>query len=152
MITMGVATDIMQTFAVREIRAQFREGEGWECRQEQSPFPGSMTFVLSRELRGKKQIIPLAVSYEETPSTIPLEHLIGTLTGKKLTGKCMLVPKGANVTALPGDVRVFFMDSFGFVDEKLVWLTKKKNTKQYCRSEVPAAPETAIPVFPSHTA
>ena len=152
MITMGVATDTMQTFAIREIRAQFRESEGWECRQEPSPFPGSMTFVLSREQRGKKQVIPLAVSYDEMPSSAPLEHLIGTMGGKKLTGRCMLVPKGTNVTSLPGDVRVLFMEAFGFVDERLVWLTKKKNAKQYCRSEEPATAASAIPVSQPHMA
>ena len=71
---MGVATDIMQTFAAREIRSHFRESEGWECRQEPSPVPGSMAFILSREVRGRKEVIPLAVCYEETPSLFPLEY------------------------------------------------------------------------------
>jgi hypothetical protein len=149
---MGVATDIMQTFATKEIRSCFRESDGWECRQESSPVPGAMTFVLSREIRGKKQIIPLAVSYEHEPTLFPLEHLVGTMKGKRLTGKCLLVPKGADVTALPGDIRVLFMDSFGFVDERLVWLTKKKNAKQYLPAEVPAAAEPATPVSQPHAA
>ena len=149
---MGVATDIMQTFAAREIRSHFRESEGWECRQEQSPVPGSMTFVLSRELRGKRQIIPLAVSYEETPSLFPLEYMTARMNGKKLTGKCLLVPKGADVTALPGDIRVLFMESFGFVDDRLVWLTKKKNAKQYPRPQAPAAAGSSSSASQMHTA
>jgi hypothetical protein len=74
------------------------------------------------------------------------------MKGKRLTGKCLLVPKGADVTALPGDIRVLFMDSFGFVDERLVWLTKKKNAKQYPRPEAPAAAGTAAPVNQPPTA
>jgi hypothetical protein len=143
---MGVATDIMQTFALREIRSHFRESEGWECRQEPSPVSDSMTFILSREQRGRKEIIPLAISYEGSPSLFPLEHMTARMNGKKLAGKCLLVPKGADITALPGDIRVLFMDSFGFVDDRLVWLTKKKNAKQYPRPEVPAAAGTAAPV------
>jgi len=149
---MGVATDTMQTFATKEIRSCFRESDGWECRQEPSPVPGAMTFVLSREIRGKKQIIPLAVSYELAPTLFPLEHLVGTMKAKRLTGKCMLVPKGADVTALPGDIRVLFMESFGFVDERLVWLTKKKNAKQYLRQDAPATAEPAIPASQPHAA
>jgi hypothetical protein len=152
MIVMGVATDIMQTFAAKEIRTHFRECEGWECRQEPSPVPGAMTFVLSRESRGKKQIIPLAVSYELAPTLFPLEHLVGTMKGKRLTGKCLLVPKGADITALPGDIRVLFMDSFGFVDERLVWLTKKKNAKQYPQTEAPVATGAATSASAPHMA
>ncbi len=149
---MGVATDIMQTFAAREIRSHFRESEGWECRQEPSPVPGSMAFILSREVRGRKEVIPLAVCYEETPSLFPLEYLTSTINVKKLTGKYLLVPKGTDVTALPGDIRVLFMDSFGFIDERLVWLTKKKNAKQYPRPEAPVTSGSATPASEPHTA
>jgi hypothetical protein len=149
---MGVATDIMQTFATREIRSRFWESEGWKCRQESSPITGTMTFILSRELRGRKQIIPLAVSYEETPSLFPLDLLTASMNGKKLAGKCLLVPKGADVTALPGDIRVIFMDSFGFVDDRLVWLTRKKNAKQYPRPEAPADTGAAAPASQPPTA
>jgi len=142
---MGVATDIMQTFATREIRSHFREIEGWECRQEPSPVSGSPTFILSREIRGRKQIIPLAVSYEQTPSLFPLEYLTATKNGKKLTGKCLLVPKGAEANALPADIQVLYMESFGFVDERLVWLTRKKNAKQYPGPEAPATAGTSAP-------
>ena len=149
---MGVATDIMQTFAAREIRSHFPESEGWEYRQEPSPVPDSMVFILSREVRGRKEVIPLAVCYEEMPSLFPLEYLTSTMNGKKLTGKYLLVPKGAEVTSLPGDIRVLFMDSFGFVDERLVWLTRKKNAKQYPKPEAPVTAGSATPASEPHMA
>ena len=53
--TMGSAHDIMQTFAEKEIRAHFKECDGWNCRQVPSPYVRDMTCILSREVQGKER-------------------------------------------------------------------------------------------------
>jgi hypothetical protein len=152
MINMGSAHDIMQTFAHKEIRAHFRGDDGWECRQVQSPYTRDITCILSREVRGRKEIAALAVSYDEEPSTLSLEAVTASLNAKHLKGQYLIVPKAANVSAIPKPVQIIPMEAFGFVEGKLVWLTKKKNAKRYPQPEEPAKAETAASACEPHTA
>ncbi|WP_428372006.1 hypothetical protein [Methanoregula sp.] len=149
-INMGSAHDIMQTFAHKEIHAHFREFDGWKCRQVLSPIARDVTYILSREVRGRKECVTIAVSYDEEPSTLPLEALAATV--KDLKGQYLVVPKAANVSAIPKPVRVIFMETFGFLDGKLVWLTRKKNAKHYPQSEEPARAGAAVSACEPHTA
>jgi hypothetical protein len=140
---MGSSKDIMQTFAQKEIRAHFKGWEGWSCRQVPSPYGGDMTFILSRDVRGRTENMALAVSYDEDPSTLALEALVASMKGKALKGQFLIVPNAAAVSGIPKTVHVIFMESFGFVEGKLVWLTKKKNAKQYSQPEASVTAETA---------
>ena len=149
---MGSAHDIMQTFAYKEIRAHFRDYDGWGCRQVQLPIVHDMTCILSRDVRGRKEVVALAVSYDEEPSMLPLETLAASLKGKDLKGQYLVVPKAANVSAIPQSAKVHFMESFGFMDGKLVWLTRKKNAKQYPHSEAPVKTGTPVSVCEIHMA
>ncbi|MFA6364420.1 hypothetical protein [Methanoregula sp.] len=149
---MGSAHDIMQTFAYKEIRAHFREYDGWECKEVPSPSTRDMTCILSREVRGRKESVALVVSYDEEPSTLSLEVLAASLNGKALKGQYLIVPKAANVSAIPEPVHVITMDAFGFVEGKLVWLTKKKNAKHYPQPETPAKAEAAVSACEPHVA
>ena len=90
-INMGSAHDIMQTFAHKEIHAHFREFDGWKCRQVLSPIARDVTYILSREVRGRKECVTIAVSYDEEPSTLPLEALAATV--KDLKGQYLVVPR-----------------------------------------------------------
>jgi len=152
MINMGSVHDVMQTFAFRAIRTHFRENEGWECRQVLSPVTGNMTCIISREVWGRKEIVTLAVSYDEKPSMLPLEVLAATVKGKDLKGQYLVVPKAANVSAIPEQVHVLFMEAFGFVDGKLVWLTRKKNSMHYPQPEAPAKAEATASACEPYTA
>ena len=92
------------------------------------------------------------ISYDEKPSLLPLEALFATVKVKSLKGQYLILPKAANVSAIPEPVKVIVMESFGFVDGKLVWLTKKKNAKHYSQPEKPAKAGSAGPACESHTA
>jgi hypothetical protein len=144
MVNMGSAHDVMQTFAYKEIRAHFREYDGWECRQVPSPRVRDITCILSREVRGRKETAALVVSYDEEPSLLSLESVAASLNRKCLKGRYLIVPKAANVSVFPKEVQVISMESFGFVDGKLVWLSKKKNAKRYPQPEEPAKTESAV--------
>ncbi len=149
---MGSSHDVMQTFALKEIRAHFTEYEGWVYREITSPSAHDMAGILSRDVRGRTEMAALAVSYNEEPSALALETLAISLKRKALKGQYLIVPKAANVSAIPKTVQVIFMESFGFVDGKLIWLTKKKNAKHYSSREVLCTPETASAACQPHAA
>ncbi|MFA5331893.1 MAG: hypothetical protein WC342_05900 [Methanoregula sp.] len=106
-----------------------------------------MTCILKREVRGRKEMVALAVSYDEEPSVLAVDTVAATLNGNRAyKGSYLLVPKDANTAAIPKEIRVLYMESFGFVEGNLTWLTKKKNAKHYPQPEpsVPARiPATA---------
>src|SRR5208337_5527671 len=102
-----------------------------------------MTFILTRDVRGRTENVALAVSFDEAPSTLALEDLVASMKGKAPKGQFLIVPNAAVVSGIPKTVQVIFMESFGFVDGKLVWLTKKKNAKYYPPSKMPFVTETA---------
>ena len=113
----------------------FNECDGWECRRVPSPCVRDITCVLSREVPGRKEAMALAVSYDEDPSMLALEAVAASLTRKILNGQYLIVPKAANVSAIPKAVHIISMESFGFVDGRLVWLARKKNAKRYPQTE-----------------
>ena len=153
MIVMGSAQDIMQTFACKEIRAHFRDHDGWECRQV--PYPGTRdaTFLLSRDVRGRKETVALAVSFDEEPSVTSLAAIVAGYKGRNaLKAQYLLIPKAADISAIPKGVQVLSMNTFGFVEGNLVWLTKKKNVKHYPQPEQMAKVEAAVPACEPHAA
>lgn len=136
---MGSAQDIMQTFASREIRVHFSPFDGWECQKAPSPATRDSVFLLTRDVRGKRETIALAVSFDEEPSAIALAGIAAEHTGRHaLKGQYLLVPKDANVSSVPGHIRILPMSAFGFSDGELIWLTKKKGVKHYAQTEMPA--------------
>jgi hypothetical protein len=153
MISMGSAQDIMQTFACKEIRAHFRDHDGWECRQVPAPGTRDSTFLLSRDVRGRKETVALAVSFDEEPSVTSLAAMAAGHKGRNaLKAQYLLVPKSADVSAVPKEIQVLSMNAFGFVEGKLVWLTKKKNVKHYVQPEEPAKAEAAVSACEPHAA
>ncbi len=150
---MGSAQDIMQTFANREIRAHFSPFDGWECQKTPSPATRDTVFILTRDFRGKTETVALAVSFDEEPSVTALEGIAAGHTGRHaLKGQYLLVPKDANISAVPRHIRVLSMSAFGFSDGELIWLTKKKGVKHYIQPEVPAKAVAAGPACEPHAA
>ena len=150
---MGSAQDIMQTFAGKEIRAHFRDHDGWECRQVPCPGTRDVTFLLSRDVRGRKETVALAVSFDEEPSVTSLTVVAAGYKGRNvLKAQYLLVPKAADLSAVPKEIRVLSMNAFGFVEGNLVWLTKKKNVKHYPQPEEMAKVEAAVPACEPHAA
>jgi hypothetical protein len=153
MINMGSAQDIMQTFAYKEIHAQFRDHDGWVCQQVPSPGTRDTVFFISRDVRGKKETVALAVSFDEEPSVTALAAVSAGHKGRNaLKAQYLLVPKAADVSSVPKEIQVLSMNAFGFVEGKLVWLTKKKNAKHYVQPEEPAKAEAAVPACEPHAA
>lgn len=153
MITMGSAQDIMQTFADKEIRAHFSSYDGWECKKAPSPATHETVFLLSREVRGRTETVALAVSFDEEPSTTALLAVSAGYKGRHaLKAQYLLVPKDADISAVPKEVRVLSMNAYGFVDGNLLWLTKKKGARHYAQPEEPAKAGTATLACEPHAA
>jgi hypothetical protein len=151
-IIMGSAHDIMQTFAYKEIRLQFRDFDGWGCLQVPSPRMRDMTCILSREIRGRKETAVVVVSFDEEPSLQSFDAPAASLKGPAFKGRYLIVPKAAKVSAIPKPVHIITMESFGFVEGKLVWLNKKKNAKHYPQPEEPVKAEPAPSACEPYTA
>ena len=83
---MGSSRDIMQTYAEKEVRAHFKKCDGWECAGPIA-LRTRMTCILSREVRGRKETVVLAVSYDEEASTLSLEAVAASLNRKSLNGQ-----------------------------------------------------------------
>jgi hypothetical protein len=153
MIIMGSAQDIMQTFADKEIRTHFSIYDGWECRKAPSPATRDTAFLLSRDVRGKKETVALLVSFDEEPSVTALAAVSAGFHGRNaLKAQYLLVPQAADVSAVPKGIKVLSMNAFGFADGQLVWLTKKQNVKHYAQPEAPAKPADATPACEPHAA
>jgi hypothetical protein len=87
--------------------------------------------------RGKRS--PWRSPLTREPSAIALAGIAAEHTGRHaLKGQYLLVPKDANVSSVPGHIRILPMSAFGFSDGELIWLTKKKGVKHYAQTEMPA--------------
>ena len=153
MIVMGSAQDIMQTFADKEIRTHFSSHDGWTRQQVPSPSSRNPVFLISRDIRGRKETVTLAVSFDEEPSVTSLAAVSAGYTGRNaLKGQYLLVPRDANVSDVPKNIRVLSMNAFGFIEGQLIWLTKKKGAKHYAQPEEPAKTGAVTPVCEPHAA
>jgi hypothetical protein len=135
---MGSAHDIMETFACRDIRARFSSFDGWEC----TPVPSQnadSAYRITRNYRGQRQNIYLVVSLDPVPSPACIHRLesLGR-DDRARKGACLLVPQGTDISGVPSAIKVLPMTAFGFVDDELTWLTKKKNTVHYSSGQAPA--------------
>jgi hypothetical protein len=146
---MGSMTDIMQTFAERDIRSLFSSFDGWECH----PVPNSvMAYRITRNLRGQRQNVYLAVSFDLIPDPAGIAALEALGKGDRAKkGSCLLVPQGTDISCVPSSIKVLPMTAFGFIDEELRWITKKKGAVRYATEAAPAAaaaPASATPATP----
>jgi|WetSurMetagenome_2_1015567.scaffolds.fasta_scaffold348664_1 hypothetical protein len=140
---MGSAHDIMQTFACRDINALFSRYDGWEC-MPIPPQSSNPAFRITRNLRGQRQNIYLVVSFEPAPLPSCIDYLQTLGKGDRAKkGTCLLVPQGTDISGVPSSIKVLPMTAFGFVDDELRWLTKKKNAVQYASEPEPATPSPA---------
>ncbi len=131
---MGSAYDIMQTFAYKDLHAQFSEYDGWNWTIIPAPRNGNVMYRISRYYHGQQQEAIVTVSFVPQPSAGSVITLTSASTNTH-TGHYLLVPQGADVSGIPAGIRILTMTAFGFSDGKLVWLSKKKNAMRYPSKE-----------------
>ena len=125
---MGSNQDIMHQFARQEINRFFSTYDGWKI----TPLPEAggydREFIAERTISGNKELNKVLVSFEKKVSKEKLERMRSSVTGPygqvHKSTILLIVPKNADTSSVPGDIRVSFMNSFSFDGNALAW-TKK---------------------------
>jgi len=139
---MGSLKDVMSTFAERDIHQQFSEFDGWNI----APINGVQSpvalFRASRNRLYYDEVGFIAVSFDQVPQNECITALdaLPSSRGSRVK-KFLLTPQATDTSVVPPHVQVLLMKVFAFVDGELVWLTKKKNARQYACAIVAPAPE-----------
>ena len=135
---MGSQQDIMNDFALQELRRIYSSYDGWKM-SPQKLGSGYDTLVrLSRLSGGHRDIVKVLVTFNKA---IPA-NLVEELNKKDMTtdgmparyDSAVIAPLNTNTSALPAGTKIYPMNSFEFEGDELVW-TKKKVAK---------APEAAV--------
>ena len=127
---MGSAHDIMQTFAGRDLHAQFPEREGWEWKVLPAVKTGLAMYHVFRGDIHRYQEAVLGVCFENQPTEGSVAALTAVSGGKRIS-RYLLVPQGADISRVPAGINILTMASYGFSEGKLTWLTNKKNAMRY---------------------
>jgi hypothetical protein len=135
---MGSIRDTMHMFEIRDLHHLLPAHDGWENREKSSAGSGTL-YRYSRTVRGNSELATVLVSYDEVvPAGTISEVLRHEENGWRNSRYFLLVPQGADVSAVQAPVQVHFMPGFGFRDGKLVWLARKKNAKKVICEYLPA--------------
>ena len=134
--------DVMTTFAERDIRQYFSEFDGWNC----APITGFQSpaglYRASRNRLYHDEVAFIAVSFDPIPENECITALdaLPSSRGSRVT-KFLLTPQATDTSVVPPHVQILLMKAFAFADGELVWLTKKKNARQYASAPAAPAPE-----------
>lgn len=129
---MGFSEDVMRGFVSKEIRMRFPHSEGWDLQQVKSGGIDGFDYKVSRNYKGKRQYALISASFDQKPAPpeVPVPR-VSPSDRNISVGSFLLVPQGADTSGVPSHTRVMVMNSYGFIGNELVWLTKKKNAKAY---------------------
>jgi hypothetical protein len=141
---MGSQKDVMTTFAERDLRQQFSEFNGWNIAPINGMKSSVSLFRASRNRLYHDEIAFIAVSFDPIPEDgcITALDALPSSRGSRVK-KFLLTPQATDTSFVPPHVQVLLMKAFAFVDGDLVWLTKKKNARQYCPAPAAPSPEPA---------
>jgi len=125
---MGYSKDVMHDHTAREIQNIYSGYDGWTS-VSVSTGPGyDMLVTLERQNGGHRDMANVFVTYARAaPSVFPKEKgakkraADGTLLRQEYA---ILVPKNADVSAVPSGIKVYFMHSFAYEGDELVWVKK----------------------------
>jgi hypothetical protein len=125
---MGSSQDIMHQFARQEINRFFSTFDGWRIKPIPETGGYDRQFLAERMISGNKESTKVLVSFDKTVTKEKLESMRSSINGPygqvKMNNILLIVPQNADVSSVPGDVRISFMNSFAFLGNDLTW-TKK---------------------------
>jgi hypothetical protein len=148
---MGSQKDVMTTFAERDIRQQFSEFDGWNVAPINGVQSSVALFRASRNRSYHEEVSFIAVSFDQIPENECITALdaLPSSRGSRVK-KFLLTPQATDISLTPPHVQVLLMKAFAFADGDLVWLTKKKNARQYpCMPAAPAPEPVTTPATPT---
>jgi hypothetical protein len=126
---MGRNTDIMNDFALQELKRVYSTYDGWKM----TPQPqggGYDTLVrLERMNEGHRDIVKVLVTFNKA---IPAKLVEEINKKEKATDgmvprydAAVIAPVNADISVLPAGMKVFTMNSFAFKGNELTWVKKK---------------------------
>ena len=125
---MGSSQDIMHQFARKEINRFFSTYDGWKI----TPLPETAgydrEYIAERTISGNRESDKVLVSFEKKVSREKLEQMRSSVTGPyglvQKSNILLIVPQNSDVSSVPEDVTISFMQSFAFHGKDLIWLKK----------------------------
>ncbi|MFA5254424.1 MAG: hypothetical protein WC367_07120 [Methanoregula sp.] len=125
---MGDIRDVMHDHTAREIQNIYSGYEGWASSLVPVGNGNDTIVTLERQNGGHRDVVNVLVTYARTaPAVFPGDRAAkkraadGTLLRQEYA---ILVPKNADVSAVPAGVKIHFMHSFVYEGDELVWVKK----------------------------
>lgn len=131
-ITMGSQQDIMNDFALQELRHIYSSYDGWKMTPQKQASGYDTLVRLERLHGGHHDIVKVLVTFnKEMPA-----NLVEELDKKEMAtdglpssyDSAVIAPVNADTSVLPAGMRIYPMNAFEFEGNELVW-TKKKVAK-----------------------
>ena len=126
---MGNNTDIMNDFALQELRRVYSTYDGWKI-IPQAQGSGYDTLVrLERMSEGHRDIVKVLVTFNKEMPAKLVEEL--NKKEKATDGSvprydsAVIAPVNADTSALPAGMKIYSMNSFAFRGNELTWVKKK---------------------------
>jgi hypothetical protein len=137
---MGSNTDIMNDFALQELKRVYSTYDGWKMTPQPQGSGYDTLVKLERMNGGHRDIVKVLVTFNKA---IPAK-LVEELNKKEKATDGMIprydaaviAPVNADTSLLPAGMKVYSMNSFEFRGNELTWVKKKV-------AKTPAAVKTA---------
>jgi hypothetical protein len=125
---MGSHHDIMHQFVRQEINHHFSPFDNWVVTPVASSARYGRVFLADRQVTGRNEAKLVQVSFEKSvlPAMLaPLPTAERSPYGSvQARDRILLVPKDADTSTVPTDIKVMTMQAFSFAGNDLVWMKK----------------------------
>lgn len=126
---MGNNTDIMNEFALQELKRVYSTYDGWKITPQIQGSGYDSLIRLDRMDGGHRDVVKVLVTFNKE---IPAK-MVEELSKKEKTtdgsvpryDSAVIAPVNANTSALPAGIKIFTMNSFAFKGNELTWVKKK---------------------------
>ncbi|MDO9550264.1 MAG: hypothetical protein Q7J03_04765 [Methanoregula sp.] len=135
---MGNNTDIMNEFALQELKRVYSTYDGWKMTPKALGSGYDTLVKLERMNEGHRDIVKVLVTFnKEIPAKL-VEELMkkdqATDGSVPRYDAAVIAPANADTSMLPAAMKIYAMNSFEFKGNELTWIKKK----------VAKIPETAV--------
>jgi hypothetical protein len=126
---MGKNTDIMNEFALQELKRVYSTYDGWKMTPQPQGSGYDTLVKLERMDGGHRDIVKVLVTFNKD---IPAKMVEELNKKEKVTdgsvprySSAVIAPVNADTSVLPAGMKIYPMNSFAFKGNELTWLKKK---------------------------
>jgi hypothetical protein len=126
---MGFANDSMHTYIERDLKKKYPAREGWKIERDAAWDGITFDYQVRKRRLGVSARILVDVIIEKTIT----ESMISEIMSKtealaaqdvSVTGAVLIVPSGADVSAVPDDIGIMFLKVLMVEDNDIIWWRK----------------------------